>query len=105
LYRQEQVRTRDLREAIDLEIRLALDTIASAADQVEVAAQGLQLADEELASARRRYAAGVATSIEVTDAQTRLERARDNHITALFAHNLARIDLAQAQGAIEEVIR
>ena len=105
LYRQEQVRTRDLREAIELEIRLALDTIASAAEQVEVAAEGLRLADEELASAQRRYAAGVATSIEITDAQTRLERARDNQITALFAHNVARIDLAQAQGAIEEVIR
>lgn len=104
-HRQEQVRTRDLREAIELEIRLALDTIASAAEQVEVAAEGLKLADEELASAQRRYAAGVATSIEVTDAQTRLERARDNHVTALFAHNLARIDLAHAQGAIEDVIR
>jgi outer membrane protein TolC len=104
-HRQEQVRTRDLREEIELEIRLALDTIASAAEQVEVAAQGLKLADEELSSAQRRYAAGVATSIEVTDAQTRLERARDNHVTALFSHNLARIDLAQAQGAIEEVIR
>lgn len=104
-YRQEQVRTRDLREAIELEIRLALDTIASAAEQVEVAAEGLKLADAELAAAQRRYAAGVATSIEVTDAQTRLERARDNHVTALFAHSLARIDLAQAQGAIEDVIQ
>ena len=103
--RQEQVRTRDLREAIELEIRLALDTLSSAAEQVEVAAEGLKLAHEELASAQRRYGGGVATSIEITDAQTRLERARDNHTTALFAHNIARIDLAHAQGAIEEIIR
>jgi outer membrane protein TolC len=47
----------------------------------------------------------VATSVEITDAQTRLERARDNNVSALFAYNLARVDLAQSQGVIEEVIR
>ena len=46
--------------------------------QVKVAQEGLELADNELAQARRRYEAGVANSLEVTDAQTRLERARDN---------------------------
>jgi outer membrane protein TolC len=72
---------------------------------VQVAREGLKLAEEELASARRRYSAGVATSVEITDAQTRLERARDNNVSALFAYNLARVDLAQSQGVIEEVIR
>lgn len=104
-YRAEQARTRDLEEQIELELRVALDALASADEQVKVAASGLELATNELAQARRRYAAGVATSIEVTDAQTRLERARDNHIAALFAHNLARIDLAVAQGAVEDIIR
>ena len=65
----------------------------------------MKLAEEELASARRRYTAGVATSVEITDAQTRLERAQDNNVSALFAYNLARVDLAQSQGVIEEVIR
>ena len=44
----------------------------------------------------RRYDAGVAGSLEVTDAQTRLERARDNQTAALFQYNVARVDLAQA---------
>jgi outer membrane protein TolC len=104
-YRQEQTRTRDLREGIELEIRLAIDALRSADEQVQVAREGLKLAEEELASARRRYSAGVATSVEITDAQTRLERARDNNVSALFAYNLARVDLAQSQGVIEEVIR
>jgi outer membrane protein TolC len=104
-YRQEQIRTRDLRDQIELEIRVALDALASADEQVKVAAEGLKLADNELAQSQRRYAAGVSTSIEVTDAQTRLERARDNHISALFGHNLARIDLAVAQGTVDDIIR
>jgi len=103
-YRQEQARTRDLKEQIELEVRTALDSLRSAAEQVNVSQEGLQLSEEELASARRRYSAGVATSVEITDAQTRLERARDNQVAALFAFNVARVDLAQAQGVIEEVI-
>ena len=65
-----------------------------------MAKEGLELADNELTQARRRYEAGVAISLEVTDAQTRLERARDNQIAALFNYNLARIDLAQAMGKV-----
>jgi outer membrane protein TolC len=42
--------------------------------------------------------------VEVTDAQTRLDRARDNRITALYNYNLARIDLATAMGTIQSMI-
>jgi outer membrane protein TolC len=105
LYRQEQVRTRDLKDQIGLEVRLALDALRSADEQVAVAKEGLSLAGSELNQARRRYDAGVASGIEVTDAQTRLERARDNHVAALFNHNLARIDLAQARGNVIEVVQ
>jgi outer membrane protein len=103
--RQERIRTNDQREQIELEVRLALDTLRSAEDQVKVAQEGLGLAENELAQARRRYEAGVTTGLEVTDAQTRLERARDNQIAALFNHNQARIDLAQATGTIRRMIQ
>ncbi len=71
---------------------------------MQTAREGLTLAENELAQARRRYEAGVTNSIEVTDAQTRLIRARDNLIVALFSHNLARIDLATATGNIQEYV-
>ena len=77
-YRAETVRTNDLKEQIELDVRLALDSLQSAEQQVKVAQEGLELANNELTQARRRYDAGVAISVEVTDAQTRLERARDN---------------------------
>ena len=50
-------------------------------------------------------AAGVATSLEVTDAQTRLSRARDNQTTALYHHAQARIDLGQATGALDRFLQ
>ena len=104
-HRAEQTRTRDLREQVALDVRLALDSLRSAEEQVKVAREGLQLAESELAQARRRYEAGVAVGLEVTDAQTRTERARDNQTAALFNHNLARIDLAQAMGSIRRALR
>ncbi|HYW43468.1 MAG TPA: TolC family protein [Bryobacteraceae bacterium] len=99
-YRSEKLRTNDLKEQIELDVRLALDELRSADDEVKVSREGLQLAENELTQARRRYDAGVANSLEVTDAQTRLERARDNQTAALYGYNVARLDLAQAMGNV-----
>ena len=96
------MRTNDLKEQIELDVRLALDALRSAEEQVKVAKEGLELAENELAQARRRYDAGVAGGLEVTDAQTRLERARDNQTAALYQYNVARVDLAQAMGNVRE---
>ena len=104
-YRAEHVKTNDLKEQIELDVRLALDELHSAEDQVKVAREGLALADNELTQARRRYDAGVAISLEVTDAQTRLARARDNQTAALYNYNLARIDLAQAMGSVRRMVQ
>jgi outer membrane protein TolC len=99
------VRTNDLREQIELDVRLALYDLKSADDEVKVAKDGLSLSEDELTQARRRYDAGVAIGVEVTDAQTRLERARDNQTEALYLYNLARLDLAQAMGKIRSLVQ
>ena len=104
-FRQERVRTNDLREQIELDIRTALDSLHSAEEQLKVAEEGLTLSDSELTQGRRRYEAGFASNIEVTDAQTRLERARDNRIDALFSYNVARIDLGRAMGNVRRMIQ
>jgi len=104
-YREQKIRTVDLRDQIELEVRLALDGLRSADAQVKTAEEGLQLSESELAQAERRYKAGVTSSIEVTDAQTRLSRARDNRINALYNYNLARIDLGTAMGTIQSMIQ
>jgi len=103
-YRQERVRRRDLEDQIELEVRLALNSLRAAANEVETAREGLALAENEVTQAQRRYQAGVTNSIEVTDAQTRLDRARENQIAALYDYNLARLDLATATGTIGEYV-
>ena len=102
--RQEQTRTRDMSQQIELQVRQSLESLRSAAAEVEAARTGQTLAESELAQARRRYEAGVASSIEVIDAQTRLQRARDNQVIALYNHNVARLDLAAATGTITEYV-
>ena len=82
-------------------MRQSLTTLASSQKQLEVAEQGLKLADDELAQARRRYEAGVTSSVEVNDAETRVETARDDRIAAQYGLTQARIDLAEAMGIIE----
>ena len=104
-YRSEKVRTNDLKEQIELDVRLALDGLESAEQQVKVAKEGLELSENELTQARRRVDAGVAIGVEVTDAQTRLERARDNQTAALYNYNVARIDLAQSMGKVRSMVQ
>ena len=50
-YRSEKVRTNDLKEQIELDVRLALEDLSSANEQVKVAKEGLELAENELAQA------------------------------------------------------
>ena len=101
LVRLESLRTRDVERQIGLEVRDALLTMESTQQQVAVAKKGLRLSFQELYLARRRFAVGLATNIEVTDAQTRVAQARDNLIEALFNFNASRVDLARAQGRLE----
>jgi len=100
LVRQESIRTQDLNYQVTLEVRDALLTIESAQQQVEVAQLGLKLSLKELDLARERFAVGVATNIEVTNAQTSVAQARDNLIEGLFTFNAARVNLARAQGRL-----
>jgi outer membrane protein TolC len=103
--RRERIEGQDLRRQIELEVRLAFAGLNLAREQITVAEEGLQLAQQELEQARRRYQAGITSSLEVTDAQTRLERARENQITALFNYNLERINLGEAMGTIRSMIQ
>ena len=101
LVRQENIRTKDIHYQVALEVRDALLTLESTQQQVTVAENGLRLALEELDLARQRFAVGVATNIEVTDAQNSVAQARDNLIEGLFNFNASRVDLARAQGQLD----
>lgn len=92
----------DLRLGIEQEIREALLTMESAAQEVKVAEVGRGLAEKELALARERFEAGVTNNIEITTAQDALSRAMENVILATARYSDAKMGLARALGATEQ---
>jgi outer membrane protein TolC len=103
--KQRQDELADLGGQIDYQVRTAFLDIRTAADQVAVAQDNLDLANQTLVQARDRFAAGVTDNIEVVQAQESVASANDNLIAALYAHNLAKIDLARALGGAEQGIQ
>src|ERR1700683_3737571 len=92
---------RQLEAQIVNEVKSSLDELTAARNSVDVANLGLKLAQEEVAQAQRRFAAGVTTNVEVITAQDELARANDNQIAALYQFNLSRASLARSTGEIE----
>jgi len=92
----------DLRLGIEQDVRSALLDLDSAAGEVAVAKQGLNLAQTELTLARDRFQQGVTDNLEVVTAQDAVARAQQNYITALTRHVDAKSALARAQGDTEK---
>jgi outer membrane protein TolC len=103
--KQRQDELADLSGQIDYQVRAAFLDIRTAADQVAVAQDNLELANQTLAQARDRFAAGVTDNIEVVQAQESVASANDSLISALYAHNLAKVALARALGGAEQGIQ
>ncbi len=83
---------RGLNPQAELEGRLCF-TYGSAADHVAVARSNLDLPNQALTQARDRFASGGTDTLEVVQAQRSVAVANDNLITALYAHNLAKVEL------------
>jgi outer membrane protein len=99
--RQAQLQLNDLRAQVEQDVRLALQTTATALEQVRAADQAFKLSERELQMARDRFQAGLGDNIEVVNAQTSLANARDAQTAALTSYNAARINFAFAMGWIE----
>jgi outer membrane protein TolC len=95
----------NLRGQIDYEVRSAQLDLQSAAEQVEVARSSVDLAEQTLTQARDRFTAGVSDNLEVVEAQESLASAHESYISSLYAHNVAKIELARAVGFAEEGVK
>ncbi len=94
----------DLRRGVDEDIRAALLDLDSAAQQVQVADEGQELAKRELQEAQDRFQAGTTNNVEVVTAQDELARAEENYILAVSSHVDAKYALARALGDTEKNI-
>jgi outer membrane protein TolC len=95
----------DVRGRIDYEVRGALLDLSSAAEQVEVARSSVDLADQTLVQSKDRFSAGVTDNLEVVQAQEAVAGAHENYIESLYAHNLAKVELARAIGDAEHGVK
>lgn len=105
LLEQRKAESADLRERIEYEIRTAELDIQSASERVRVAQNARDLAQQQLVQAQDRFAAGVTTGLEVTQAQEAVAGADENYISSLYGLNIAQASLARATGAAEKTIK
>lgn len=95
---QRKAEAENLRGQIDYDVRKAYLNLQAAKEQVAVASQSVDLANENLARSKERFAAGVTDSVEVVQSQQSLSSANDQYIASLYSHNLAKLELARALG-------
>ena len=100
---QLEIRERDLREQVVLDVRSALLTLASAREQVVSAREQLTLGEQEVTQARDRFAAGVAGNADVISAMLALTQPRTSVVDAMATYQNARVALARAEGTVTEL--
>jgi outer membrane protein TolC len=96
--RQRKAEAENLRGQIDYDVRTAFLDLQAATEQVGVARQNVDLANENLSRSQERFVAGVTDSVEVVQAQQSLASANDQYISSLYSHNVAKLQLARALG-------
>ncbi|HTB17220.1 MAG TPA: TolC family protein [Bryobacteraceae bacterium] len=98
---QRQAELADQRGRVEQEVRTALIELETAIGEVRLAENNRGFANETLRESRDRFNAGVATTVEVVQAQEQVASAESDYISGLFAFDLARISLSRAMGQAE----
>ena len=91
----------DLEEQVVGEVESSFIDLETSSVQQRIANDRFILASEEVTHARRRFQEGIASNLELVNAQISLVTARDAMIEAYAAMALARIRLAHAAGVIQ----
>ncbi len=103
--KERQAQADNLKARIEQEVQDSILDLRAAAQQVEVATTGLDLAQQVVAQSQDRFAAGVTNNVEVIQAQQQLANANDQFIASLYAHNIAKVLLARSIGNAEQMVK
>jgi outer membrane protein TolC len=93
-----------LKAAIYYDVRTSFLDLEAQKQQVETATRGRQLAGQQLQQSRDRFAAGVASNIEVLQAQEAVAVATEQAISAQYGLAVAKALLAESTGSAEETL-
>ena len=100
-YIQAKDKLADQIQQVNADIRDSILDIQSAAKLVDAAKSNVDLANEELSEAQQRFHSGVADNLPVSQAQSSVEQANNQYISALYQHNAAKLSLARALGVAQ----
>ena len=95
----------DLKGSIYYEVRTAFLDLQATSDQLEAATKARDLAAQQLTQSRDRFAAGVASNIEIVQAQESVAIANEQYISALYGYDLAKGALIRGLGTAEATLR
>ena len=95
-----EVLKEDLKHAIALEVETAWRGLSAALDRLKVAERDTAYAAEALAIIKDRYGSGLATNLEVLDAETSDAQTQTRAIEARVGVQVAAASLALASGAM-----
>jgi outer membrane protein TolC len=94
----------DLRADVYYDVRTAFLDLQAIGEELQVATRARELANQQLEQSRDRFAAGVASNIEVVQAQEAVALASEQYISALYGYSVAKGVLAQSLGTAEEAV-
>jgi outer membrane protein TolC len=90
-----------LKQSLDFQTEMSRTTLKNAMLQVQSQRRNMDLANDVLDLAQRKYKAGVGSNIEVTQAQTDQLRAQTNYFSVLLDLINAQADLKKALGLMK----
>ncbi|MGO8793264.1 MAG: TolC family protein [Candidatus Sulfotelmatobacter sp.] len=102
--RQTKAELANERGKVEQEVRDSLIELETASGQLELAESNRFYAAETLKEARDRFDLGVATTVEVVQAQEQVASAEGDYVSSLLSFDLARLSLARATGRAEATL-
>lgn len=86
----------EIRDLIILQIRQAITTLNQAEEKISSQEENIKLAAQALQVAEEQYRMGVASSLDVLNAQQTLSQSEMMHTQAIFNHIMSKLELSRA---------
>ncbi len=90
----------NLKQSIDIEVRTARNNFINAISNMDNQKENTSLAESVYDQTKKKYESGLASSTDLTNAQTDLIQAQSNYINALYNAVVAKVDYLKAIGKI-----
>lgn len=100
-YQRLERQLESIRRAVEIEVRAAAIKLEQSTESIKPLRQGLEQAQQKLEVAKARFGLGLATNLDITDAQESLLDAETDLLTAIIDYN---IGLAELEASIARAL-